>query len=81
MGRMSTKGDKTPYQIARERLELTRERASEIMGVEPSKIERIENEKNPPDTAKTYRFDLNMENPTAAIKHANAKNITKTKTK
>ena len=45
MGRMSTKGDKTPYQIARERLELTRERASEIMGVEPSKIERIENEK------------------------------------
>lgn len=45
MGRMSTKGDKTPYQIARERLELTRERASEIIGVEPSKIERIENEK------------------------------------
>lgn len=45
MGRISTKGNKTVYQIARESLGLSREKASELTGLEPSRIERIENEK------------------------------------
>ena len=45
MGKSSTKDNKTLYQIARENLGLSRERASELTNIEPSKIERIENEK------------------------------------
>lgn len=45
MGRISTKEDKTVYQIAREKLELSREKAAELTEIEPYKIERIENEK------------------------------------
>ena len=45
MGRISTKENKTLYQLAREKMGLSRERASELTGIEPSKIERIENEK------------------------------------
>lgn len=47
MGRISTKEDKTVYQDVRERLNLSRERAAELTGMEPHKIERIENEKTP----------------------------------
>ena len=45
MGKNSTKENKTEYQLAREKLGLSREKASELTGIEPSKIERIENEK------------------------------------
>lgn len=45
MGRISTKENKTPYQEQREKLELSREKAAELTGIEPFKIERIENEK------------------------------------
>ena len=45
MGRISTKENKTPYQLVREELGLSREKAAEITGIEPFKIERIENEK------------------------------------
>ena len=45
MGRVSTKENKTPYQLAREELGYSREKAAEITGIEPFKIERIENEK------------------------------------
>ena len=45
MGRISTKANKTPYQEQREQLGLSREKASELTGIEPFKIERIENEK------------------------------------
>lgn len=45
MGRVSTKEDKTVYQLAREKLELSREKAAELTEIEPYKIERIENEK------------------------------------
>lgn len=45
MGKTSTKTNKTIYQLTREALNLTREQASELAGIEPSKIERIENEK------------------------------------
>ena len=45
MGRVSTKEDKTVYQIAREKLGYSREKAAEETMLEPYKIERIENEK------------------------------------
>lgn len=45
MGKISKKINKTPYQQARENLGLSREEASRLTGLEPSKIERIENEK------------------------------------
>ena len=45
MGRASTKRDKTAYQIARENLELSREKAAELAQMDDSKIERIENGK------------------------------------
>lgn len=49
MGRISTKENKTVYQLARDNLELSREKASELTGIEPYRIERIENEKMEPD--------------------------------
>ena len=46
MGRNSVKENKTKYQICREKLELSREKASELLGsVPPERIEKIENEK------------------------------------
>lgn len=45
MGKASIKENKTFYQTVREKLGLSREKASELAGIEPSKIERIENEK------------------------------------
>lgn len=49
MGRISTKENKTVYQLARDNLELSREKASELTGIESYRIERIENEKMEPD--------------------------------
>lgn len=48
MGRASTKRDKTVYQTAREKLELSREKAAELAELDTSKIERIENGKTQP---------------------------------
>ena len=48
MGRISTKENKTLYQKSREKLELSREKASELTEIEPYRIERIENEKIQP---------------------------------
>ncbi len=46
MGRISTKENKNIYQIRREELGLSREKASELLGTIPSeRIEKIENEK------------------------------------
>ncbi|MCR5417304.1 MAG: helix-turn-helix transcriptional regulator [Lachnospiraceae bacterium] len=46
MGRRSTKADKNIYQITREELGLTREKAGELMQfISPERIEKIENEK------------------------------------
>ena len=48
MGRVSTKKDKTIYQLYREKCEFTREKASELMeAMTPSRIEKIENGKEP----------------------------------
>lgn len=45
MARISTKENKTIYQLSRENLGYSREKAAEETGIEPFKIERIENEK------------------------------------
>ena len=45
MARVSTKENKTVYQLAREKLGYSREKAAEETELEPFKIERIENEK------------------------------------
>jgi hypothetical protein len=49
MGRASVKENKNIYQLKREELELTREKASELLqGLSPERIEKIENEKSVP---------------------------------
>ena len=49
MGRMSTKENKTEYQLIREELGLTREKASELMEwITPDRIEKIESKKSTP---------------------------------
>ena len=49
MGRVSTKENKNIYQITRENLDLSREKASELLETIPSeRIEKIENEKSMP---------------------------------
>lgn len=49
MGRVSVKENKNLYQVRREELGLSREKASEILGSIPSeRIEKIENEKSLP---------------------------------
>ena len=46
MGRTSNKDNKSVYQLSREELHLTREKASELIGfISPEKIEKIENAK------------------------------------
>ena len=49
MGRISVKENKNLYQVRREELGLSREKASEILGsIPPERIEKIENEKSLP---------------------------------
>ena len=49
MGRVSIKENKTEYQIFREELGYSREKASELLGwISPERIEKIENEKSLP---------------------------------
>ena len=43
MGRMSVNPDKTVYQLAREENGLSREKASELVGVSASTLEKLEN--------------------------------------
>ncbi len=49
MGRASTKANKNIYQTTRESLQLTRDRASELLeSISPERIEKIESEKSLP---------------------------------
>ena len=49
MGRASTKENKNRYQLAREELGLSREKASDLLEViPPERIEKIENERSYP---------------------------------
>lgn len=53
MARVSTKENKTIYQLTRESLKLTREDASELLvTMFPERIEKIENERSMPHTVK-----------------------------
>ena len=53
MARVSTKENKTIYQLTREILKLTREDASELLvTMFPERIEKIENERSMPHTVK-----------------------------
>ena len=45
MAKVSTKKKKTQYHLCRENLGLSREKASELLGISPERLERIENEK------------------------------------
>lgn len=50
MARASVKKNKTPYQVIREELGLTREKASELLEImSPERIEKIENERTLPN--------------------------------
>ena len=52
MGRTSVKENKNNYQLAREELGLTREKASELLEtIAPERIEKIENERTVPRPA------------------------------
>ena len=49
MGRASVKENKNPYQLIREELGLSREKASELLeAISPERIEKIENERSLP---------------------------------
>ena len=49
MGRISTKENKNQFQLCREGMGLSREKASELLGwISPERIEKIENEKSLP---------------------------------
>ena len=49
MGRISTKENKNQFQLCREEMGLSREKASELLGwISPERIEKIENEKSLP---------------------------------
>lgn len=57
MPRISKKENKNIYQTTRERLELSREGASELLGwISPERIERIENEKSLPSPDEVLRM-------------------------
>ena len=43
MGRISSKNKKTMYQVCREELGWSREKASEELGISPERIERMKN--------------------------------------
>ena len=64
MGRASTKQNKTPYQLAREELGLSRERAAELLETIPAeRIERIESERSLPRPDEVLRMAQRYKKP------------------
>lgn len=64
MGRMSTKENKTVYQVSRENLGYSREKASEILGwISPERIEKIENERSTPRSDEVLAMSVGYKNP------------------
>ena len=56
MGRSSTRENKTRYQLAREELGLSREKASELLEtIAPERIEKIESERSLPRPDEKYK--------------------------
>ena len=63
MGRISTKENKTVYQISRENLGYSREKASEVLGwISPERIEKIENEKSTPRSDEVLAMSVGYKN-------------------
>ena len=64
MGRASTRQNKTPYQLAREELGLSRERAAELLETIPAeRIERIESERSLPRPDEVLRMAQRYKKP------------------
>lgn len=65
MGRVSTKENKTVYQLAREKMKLSREAASsELVTIPPERIERIESEKFLPHPDEVLAMSEGYKDPT-----------------
>lgn len=63
MGRLSIKKNKTQYQIFREELGLSREKASELLGwISADRIEKIENEKSLPHPDEVLEMSVAYKN-------------------
>ena len=64
MGRLSTKENKTLFQLSREELGYSREKASELLGwISPERIEKIENEKSMPHPDEILAMSIVYKNP------------------
>lgn len=64
MGRLSTKENKTLFQLSREELGYSREKASELLGwISPERIEKIENEKSMPHPDEILAMSTVYKNP------------------
>lgn len=64
MGRLSTKENKNIYQLSREKLGYSREKASELLGwISAERIEKIENEKSPPQPDEVFAMSVAYKNP------------------
>lgn len=64
MGRLSIKENKTLFQLSREELGYSRERASELLGwISPERIEKIENEKSMPHPDEVLAMAATYKNP------------------
>ena len=64
MGRASTKENKNKYQLAREELGLSREKASDLLEViPPERIEKIENERSLPHPDEVLVMSLKYKKP------------------
>lgn len=64
MGRLSTKENKTIFQLSREELGYSREKASELLGwISPERIEKIENEKSMPHPDEILAMSIVYKNP------------------
>ena len=64
MGRASTRQNKTPYQLAREELGLSRERAAKLLETIPAeRIERIESERSLPRPDEVLRMAQRYKKP------------------
>ena len=64
MGRISVKENKTIYQINRENLGYSREKASDVLDwISPERIERIENGKSKPQPDEVLQMSIGYKNP------------------
>lgn len=64
MGRVSTRKSKTVYQLSREKLGYSREKASQVLGwISPERIEKIESEKSTPRSDEVLEMSIGYKDP------------------